>query len=150
MITKPPRGHEWLSDELERLCSPKYSSCVVIVDATQSNYPIVFATAKFMTITGYERDFIIGKNARFLHGPETCTKAIAEVKDALKNAKPVDVEMVNYTKGGRKLINSMSVTPFFDTAGQIKSFGAYVTFTPVEPVINVQPTCTKSPKLIRF
>ena len=44
---------------------------MVITDPEHSDNPIVFFNEAFQKLTGYGRDEIIGRNCRFLQGPET-------------------------------------------------------------------------------
>ncbi len=45
---------------------------IVIVDSTVSDQPLIYVNKSFEEITGYSREFSVGKNCRFLQGPETC------------------------------------------------------------------------------
>jgi len=117
---------------LERLRDPEYRSCALIVDATKPDHPITFATAEFMRVTGYHRDFIIGRNCRFLQGPDTCAQTTAEIRRAVGNARPIRTELLNYRKDGRKLLNKMLVRPHFDAAGKLTVFSGYQSFTLID------------------
>ncbi|KRY97040.1 Phototropin-2, partial [Trichinella zimbabwensis] len=43
----------------------------VVSDATKPDCPIMYASSGFFTMTGYSSKEVIGKNCRFLQGPET-------------------------------------------------------------------------------
>lgn len=45
------------------------SAAFVVVDARKYDFPIVFASASFTRLTGYENNEVIGKNCRFIQAP---------------------------------------------------------------------------------
>ena len=44
---------------------------MLITDPRQPDNPIVFANNAFLRLTGYKREEVVGRNCRFLQGPET-------------------------------------------------------------------------------
>ena len=51
------------------LCEAQRS--YVITDPRQVDNPIVWVSPSFCELTGYDRDEILGRNCRFLQGPDT-------------------------------------------------------------------------------
>ncbi|WP_304481816.1 PAS domain-containing protein [Novosphingobium sp. P6W] len=49
---------------------------MVITDPAQQDNPIVFCNEAFQSLTGYTRDEIVGRNCRFLQGPDTDPEAV--------------------------------------------------------------------------
>ena len=49
---------------------------MIITDPRQDDNPIVFANDAFLTLTGYARDEIMGRNCRFLQGADTDKAAV--------------------------------------------------------------------------
>ena len=56
---------------------------MVVTDARQSDNPIIFANDAFLLLTGYEREDVIGRNCRFMQGPDTDPAAIAMMRRAV-------------------------------------------------------------------
>ncbi|WP_261401605.1 PAS domain-containing protein [Chenggangzhangella methanolivorans] len=63
---------------------------IVICDATLDDCPIVFANDAFVSLSGYPREEIIGRNCRFLQGPETDRAEVARVSQAIVDGSHVD------------------------------------------------------------
>jgi PAS domain-containing protein len=57
---------------------------ILITDARQSDNPIIYANPAFAQITGYPHEELIGRNPRFLQGPDTDPEALAELRQAVR------------------------------------------------------------------
>lgn len=84
---------------------------VVITDPNQDDNPIVFCNSAFEEVTGYKREEVLGKNCRFLQGEDTEKKTLLKIKKAIKDIKPVNVVITNYTKTGVEFINELIIVP---------------------------------------
>src|SRR4051812_26280646 len=56
---------------------------LVITDPRQPDNPIVMVNSAFIELTGYSADEVIGRNCRFLQGPETSPAVVREIRDGL-------------------------------------------------------------------
>jgi PAS domain S-box-containing protein len=65
----------------------------VLTNPHQPDNPIIFANDAFLQLTGYGRDEVLGRNCRFLSGPETSRAVSNEVRHAVETARPVSVKM---------------------------------------------------------
>jgi phosphoserine phosphatase RsbU/P len=65
---------------------------------------------------------VMGRNCRFLQGPDTDPTAMAEIRAALAEARPCVVEILNYRKDGSSFWNRLSITPVRDGAGNLTHF----------------------------
>ena len=91
---------------------------ITITDATQNGNPIIYANSGFLKITGYELDQVLGRNCRFLQGPETNQNTIETIRQALRTKTSCTVELLNYAVDGRPFWNKLSITPIRDEGGQ--------------------------------
>jgi PAS domain S-box-containing protein len=102
------------------LAAVKLSSTpVVLVDPRQPDTPIVFASFAFARLTGYSQAEIIGRNCRFLQGPDTDPTGVAAMRRAIAAAEEATVELLNYRKDGSAFMNTIRLVPVFDRLGAL-------------------------------
>lgn len=94
----------------------------VISNPRLPDNPIVASNRAFSDLTGYEPDFIIGRNCRFLSGPATEPWLTEEIRRGVRERKPVLVEILNYKKDGTSFQNAVLVAPLFDSDGELEFF----------------------------
>lgn len=97
---------------------------MVITDPGQNDNPIVFANEAFQQLTGYGLEEIIGRNCRFLQGPETDKTAITGIREAIDAGHSISADLLNYRKDGTTFWNALYLSPVRDDAGVIKFFFA--------------------------
>jgi PAS domain S-box-containing protein len=73
--------------------------------------PIVFASDQFLELTGYAREEVLGRNCRFLQGPDTDPKTVQEIRDAIANNREIMVKILNYKKDGKPFWNLFTLAP---------------------------------------
>ncbi|KAG7011841.1 Phototropin-2 [Cucurbita argyrosperma subsp. argyrosperma] len=94
----------------------------VISDATKPDCPIVFASDRFLVMTGYTLEELIGRNCRFLQGPETDKNEVAKIRDAIGKGNSYCGKLLNYKKNGTPFWNLLTVGPVKDSHGNIIKF----------------------------
>jgi PAS domain S-box-containing protein len=97
---------------------------MVITDPARDDNPIVFCNEAFQKLTGYAREEIIGRNCRFLQGPETDMSQVALIRDAIAAGRDIDVDLLNYRKDGSTFWNALYLSPVRDTDGVVRFFFA--------------------------
>jgi PAS domain S-box-containing protein len=80
--------------------------------------PIVAANAAFCALTGYEESEIIGRNCRFLAGPDTEPGLTERIRQALRDLRPSLTEILNYRKDGSPFRNAVLIAPLFGADGR--------------------------------
>nr|AML77920.1 putative LOV domain-containing protein [Griselinia littoralis] len=125
----------------------------VITDPRLPDNPIIFASDSFLELTEYSREEILGRNCRFLQGPETDPATVRKIRDAIDNQKDVTVQLINYTKTGKKFWNLFHLQPMRDQKGEVQYFiGVQLDGSQhVEPLHNCIPetTAKESAKLVK-
>ncbi|POR40131.1 PAS domain S-box protein [Methylobacterium sp. V23] len=96
----------------------------IVTDPNLPDNPIVFANRAFQDLCGYSAEELIGRNCRFLQGPDTDSADIAKVRDAIAGRRDVVVEILNYRRDGSTFRNELYVSPVFTTEGQLRYFFA--------------------------
>ncbi|KAG2622556.1 hypothetical protein PVAP13_3KG000048 [Panicum virgatum] len=94
----------------------------VITDPRLPDNPIIFASDSFLRLTEYSREEILGRNCRFLQGPETDRGTVKKIRDAIDNQIEVTVQLINYTKSGKKFWNLFHLQPMRDQKGDVQYF----------------------------
>ena len=94
----------------------------VITNPRLPDNPVVAANAAFCALTGYEESEIVGRNCRFLAGPETEPEQSERIRAALASHRPSLTELLNYRKDGSPFRNAVLIAPLFDAAGEVEWF----------------------------
>ncbi|CAL0313041.1 unnamed protein product [Lupinus luteus] len=94
----------------------------VISDPRLPDNPIIFASDSFLELTEYTREEILGRNCRFLQGPETDMSTVDKIRDAIKEQREITVQLINYTKSGKKFWNMFHLQPMRDQKGELQYF----------------------------
>ena len=94
----------------------------VISNPRLTDNPIVAVNGAFQELTGYGRDFIVGRNCRFLAGEATEPWLTEEIRRGVRQQKSVLVEILNYKKDGTPFQNAVLVAPLFDEEGELEYF----------------------------
>ncbi|XP_058109947.1 phototropin-1 [Magnolia sinica] len=125
----------------------------VITDPRLPDNPIIFASDSFLELTEYSREEILGRNCRFLQGPETDPATVRNIRQAIDNQTDVTVQLINYTKSGKKFWNVFHLQPMRDQKGEVQYFiGVQLDGSEhVEPLHNCIPeeTAKESTKLVK-
>nr|AML77520.1 putative LOV domain-containing protein [Oxalis sp. BC-2016] len=94
----------------------------VISDPRLPDNPIIFASDSFLELTEYTREEILGRNCRFLQGPETDQATVDKIRVAIREQKELTVQLINYTKSGKKFWNLFHLQPMRDQKGELQYF----------------------------
>ncbi|TIP35532.1 MAG: PAS domain-containing protein, partial [Mesorhizobium sp.] len=97
---------------------------MIITDPRKPDNPIVFANDSFLRLTGYTREEVIGRNCRFLQGPDTDAAAVAEVRAAVADGNDISIDLLNYRKDGSTFWNALYVSPVSNDKGELLFFFA--------------------------
>ncbi|WP_076441078.1 PAS domain-containing protein [Bosea sp. TND4EK4] len=97
---------------------------MLITNPNKPDNPIVFANEAFLRLTGYSRAEVLGRNCRFLQGPETDPADIARLRDAIRRRAQIEMEIINHRKDGSKFWNRVLISPVFDKDGRLTYFFA--------------------------
>ncbi|HEX8212321.1 MAG TPA: PAS domain S-box protein [Longimicrobium sp.] len=98
------------------------SEGIFITDPNLPDNPIIYANRGAERLTGYPAAEMIGRNCRFMQGPETDRGEVARLREAIERVEPCAVEFINYRKDGTTYWNALSVSPVHDPAGRLTHF----------------------------
>ncbi|HEX8222443.1 MAG TPA: LuxR C-terminal-related transcriptional regulator [Allosphingosinicella sp.] len=94
----------------------------VLSNPRLADNPIVAANAAFCALTGYSEGEIVGRNCRFLAGPDTESWLTDRIRSALRELRPTLTEILNYRKDGTAFRNAVLIAPLFGADGEVAWF----------------------------
>lgn len=97
---------------------------MLVTDAHAASHKILWANDAFLTLTGYPRAELVGRNCRLLQGTGTDSQVVARLGQALRDAEPISCELLNYRRDGSPFWNGMTITPVHDSDGRLTYFFA--------------------------
>jgi two-component system cell cycle sensor histidine kinase/response regulator CckA len=95
---------------------------IVITDPRLPDNPIIYVNEGFRRITGYAKDEVLGRNCRFMRGPETNPATNTELRSRIAAAQSFSCEIVNYRKNQEPFWNRLYITPVFDDCQTLTHF----------------------------
>ena len=98
------------------------SEGIAILDVKQPNFPLIYVNAGFERQTGYKREEVLNKSARFIHGPGTNPKTVDQIRSALEHGNLFTTEILSYRKDGSSFWNRISLTPLRNKRDQLTHF----------------------------
>jgi two-component sensor histidine kinase len=87
---------------------------LVLTNPTFEDNPIVYANAAFAKLTGYPVEASIGRNCRFLQGPDTEPDRVAKIGAAVAAGADIAIEITNHRADGTPFLNRLTITPVID------------------------------------
>jgi PAS domain S-box-containing protein len=97
---------------------------MVLSDPRQDDCPIVFANNAFLDLTGYEEGEVLNRNCRFLQGAATDPASVSQLREAIREHRPIALEILNYRRDGTPFWNAVFMGPVFDQGGELIYFFA--------------------------
>lgn len=110
----------------------------VVSDPTQADNPLIAVNDAFCALTGYSVAESIGRNCRFLRGPDTENGQTEKLRSAVYRQRPALAELINYRKDGSPFRNAVMIAPLFDDEGKLELFvGSQIEVLPEEESIGL-------------
>lgn len=94
----------------------------VVTDPSLPDNPIVYATQGFLNLTGYTLDQVLGRNCRFLQGPETDPNAVEKIRKSIEDGTDMSVCLLNYRVDGTTFWNQFFIAALRDAEGNITNY----------------------------
>lgn len=108
-----------------RLSNRALEACpngIIVVDAKQHDYPIIYVNSAFQRITGYNPTEILGRNCRFLQNNDYDQPGLQKIKILLQHQQAGAVVLRNYRKDGSLFWNQLHLAPVFNEKRQITHY----------------------------
>lgn len=118
--------HQETEEQLRLLAAAvNHAEDAVIITSTNLAPPgpsIVFVNPAFTKITGYTAEEVIGRNPRFLQGPNTDRTVLSKLRQTLEAGEVFYGEAINYRKDGSEFYNEWHIEPIRDSQGKITHY----------------------------
>jgi len=101
----------WKQISFEYPFMESVSDSAIMTSNKLKDQPIVFCNDDFMTLTGYPKEEILGRNCRFLQGKHTNPAHVQQIRDAIKEGRRLELELLNYRKDGVPFLNGFAMLP---------------------------------------
>jgi PAS domain S-box-containing protein len=95
---------------------------MVISNPHHPDNPIEVANSAFCELTGYAEREILGRNCRFLGGEQTDERAREQIRTAIKQERPLLIDILNYRSDGTPFRNGVMIAPQFNDDGTLAYF----------------------------
>jgi len=92
---------------------------LTLSDPAQDDNPMVYVNQAFQELTGYDAADALGRNCRFLQGPDTDPETVAELRAAIDAEENIVREILNYRADGSEFWNQLTITPIYDEDGTL-------------------------------
>ncbi|MDB6163389.1 MAG: hypothetical protein JWL98_821, partial [Xanthomonadaceae bacterium] len=122
MLDVTQRHRDEVNLRLLRRAVEAANNGIVIADARQPDFPVVYANAAFEDITGYAAAEIIGRNCRLLQRDDRAQVGIEALRQALHEQRETRVLLRNYRKDGQLFWNDFHMAPVSDDNGTLSHF----------------------------
>jgi diguanylate cyclase (GGDEF)-like protein/PAS domain S-box-containing protein len=96
------------------------SVAIVVTDPNRDDNPIVFVNAAFTALTGYAVEQALGRNCRFLQGPDSDPEILRQIRKAVDNGLSIRRELINYRRDGTAFWMDLSIDFIRDQTGRAK------------------------------
>jgi PAS domain S-box-containing protein len=95
---------------------------VLVTDPSLRDNPIIFCNPGFSRMTGYAPEEVLGRNCRFLQGPEADPAIVGEIRKAIEERRLFSGVIKNRRRNGEVFWNDLLITPVFDADGELINF----------------------------
>lgn len=97
---------------------------IILTDPRLEDNPITYVNRAFEELTLYSREFALGRNCRFLQGPETEPEAVERMREGLRSEEEFEVTLTNYRADGTTFRNQLLIAPIHSARGELTAYFA--------------------------
>ncbi len=84
------------------------------------NSKIVYVNEAFINLSGYQASEVIGREPSFLNGKDTDPVQLERLYEAVRQNRPIALELLEYYKGNKATWVEISVAPVKDEFGRVR------------------------------
>ncbi|XP_010551222.1 PREDICTED: adagio protein 3 [Tarenaya hassleriana] len=107
---------------------PMTPPSIVVSDALEPDFPIIYVNRVFEVLTGYRADEVLGRNCRFLQyrdpraqrrHPLVDPVVVSEIRRCLEDGLEFQGELLNFRKDRTPVVNRLRLSPIHDDDGTV-------------------------------
>jgi PAS domain S-box-containing protein len=116
-----------ITDKIE-LCESRIQNRAIFdslnqgIIITDANRKVIYTNRTIRQLTGYSVEEMLSQSCSFLQGKNTDPQQILLMKESLSQCKAFQGEVINYRKDGSEFWNELTISPIFDTHGNLVQF----------------------------
>jgi PAS domain S-box-containing protein len=95
---------------------------ITIVDRRLPDEPLVYVNPAFERLSGFPAAEVLGRNCRFLQGPDTDLAAVGRIRRAIAAGEECREVLLNVRADGSTWWNECSLTPVTDATGAVVQY----------------------------
>ena len=95
---------------------------ISVANAQLPDMPLMYVNPAFEVMTGYSLEEVEGKNCRFLQGSDHDQPGLVLIREAIELQRETTAVIRNYRKDGTFFWNQLSLSPIWNTEGQLTHF----------------------------
>lgn len=95
---------------------------IVLTDPRLADNPITYVNRAFEQMSLYSREYAIGRNCRFLQGPDTDPEDVERIRQGLKSGEEFQVTITNHKADGSPFRNQLVIAPIVGDDGKITAY----------------------------
>src|ERR1700719_3706583 len=112
---------------------------MVFTDAKEPYNPIIFANDSFLSLSGHDREEVLGQSFNFLMARGANPEALAEIEAAFEGSSGSDPEIRYRRKDGSVFWASIYISPVRDEGGDVvQHFASFMDLTKHNTLATVQ------------
>lgn len=111
--------HRNVDQTVRDLLEHTFYQTLVVTDLKKT---IVWASDGFFEMTGYTKQYAIGKRPVFLQGKNTAKEDILDIRRLVKEEKAFTKTLINYRKNGEEYYCHIQVLPLLDHTKKVTHF----------------------------
>lgn len=95
---------------------------IILTDPRLEDNPITYVNRAFEDSTLFSRTYALGRNCRFLQGPETDPEDVERIREGLRSEEEFQVTLTNHRADGTTFRNQLLVVPIHSREGELTAY----------------------------
>lgn len=107
------------SQTIENTIEKEPYDALVLTDA---DLKIVWVSSGFTEMTGYSKNYALGKNPNFLQGTETSVNKKSKIRKHINRGEGFTTDIINYRRSGEAYLCQIKAMPVYDANHKVVQY----------------------------